>query len=187
MIAALSTPPPAAPSPPAPPTGPFPPEPPDLRDIAPPVDVFPWPTWMVVVVAILLLLVMAVLAYLIVRRIRNRPPPIPPSPQFIALRELRKLQSQTARAEPQAFTFAVSDVLRTYVSAAYRVRATEQTSPEFLAAIGQSVKFADAERTLLEDFLGHCDLIKFARIDADSRDNERLLESALRFVEGGRA
>ena len=184
MIAALSTPPPA---PPAPPTGPFPPEPPDLRDIAPPLDVFPWPTWMVVVVAIIVSLVLATVIYFIVRRIRNRPPPIPPSPQSIALRELRKLQSQTARAEPHEFTFAVSDVLRKYVSAEYRVRATEQTSPEFLVAIGQSVKFAEAERTLLADFLERCDLIKFARIDADSRDNERLLESALRFVEGGRA
>ena len=52
------------------------------------------------------------------------------------------------RAQPQAFasqvqgqtcgfgefSVAVSDVLRRYVSAEYRVHAVEQTSPEFLAA-----------------------------------------------------
>ena len=174
MIAALSTPPPTAPAAP------------EIRDIAPPVDVFPWPTWMVVVAAILALLALAAVVYAIVRAIRNRPQPLPPSPQSIALRELRKLQARVAGTEPYAFSIAVSDVLRTYVSAEYRVRATEQTSPEFLAAIGQSVKFADAERTLLADFLERCDLIKFARIDADSSDSERLIESAMRFVEGGR-
>ena len=174
MIAALSTPPPTAP------------EPPEIRDIAPPLDVFPWPPWMIAVAALLVLLLLAAVIYWIVRAIRNRPPPIPPSPRSIALRELQKLRQQVGRTEPYAFSFAVSDVLRTYVSEEYRVRATQQTSPEFLAAIGQSVKFADAERTLLADFLEHCDLIKFARIDADSGDSERLLESAVRFVEGGR-
>jgi hypothetical protein len=178
MIAALSTPPPA-PSAPGP-------EAPDLRDIAPPIDVFPYPTWMFVVAAILAALVLAALIYAIVRRIRNRPPPLPPTPQSIALRELRALQQRVKQSAPYEFSIAVSDVLRRYVSAEYHVHAVEQTSPEFLAAISQSVKFAEAERQQLADFLERCDLIKFARIDADSGDSERLIDSAFRFVEGGR-
>jgi hypothetical protein len=174
MIAALSTQPPAAPAPP------------EIRDIAPPVDVFPYPTWMVVVAALLAALVLGALIYAIVRRMRNRPPPLPPSPQSIALRELRALQQRVKQTAPYEFSIAVSDVLRRYVSAGYRVHAVEQTSPEFLAAIAHSVKFSEPERQQLADFLERCDLIKFARIDADSGDSERLIDSAFRFVEGGR-
>lgn len=180
MIAALSTP---APLSPAAPTQPVAPE---IRDIAPPIDVFPYPTWMVVVAAVLIALLCGALIYAIVRKIRNRPPPLPPSPQSIALRELRVLQQRVKQTAPYEFSIAVSDVLRRYVSGAYQVQAVEQTSPEFLAAISQSVKFAEAERRQLAEFLERCDLIKFARIDADSGDSERLIDSAFRFVEGGR-
>jgi hypothetical protein len=177
MIAALSTPPPVAPGAPAPP---------EIRDIAPPIDVFPYPPWMVAVAALLALLVLGAIAYVIVRKIRNRPPPLPPSPQAVALRELRALQQRVKQTAPYDFSIAVSDVLRRYVSSEYRVHAVEQTSPEFLAAIAQSAKFSEAERQQLGDFLERCDLIKFARIDADSGDSERLIDSAFRFVEGGR-
>jgi Domain of unknown function (DUF4381) len=177
MIAALSTPPPMAPAAPAPP---------EIRDIAPPMDVFPYPMWMVVVAALLALLILGAVAYFIVRKLRNRPPPLPPSPQSIALRELRALQQRVKQSAPYEFSIAVSDVLRRYVSAEYRVHAVEQTSPEFLAAIAQSVKFSESERRQLADFLERCDLIKFARIDADSGDSEQLIDSAFRFVEGGR-
>jgi hypothetical protein len=181
MIAALSTPPPSRPAPSAPEAPPLP----DLRDIAPPLDVFPYPTWMVVVAAILAALVVIGLIWLIVRAVRNRPPPLPPSARSVALRELQHLRQGVSQADPYTFSVAVSDVLRRYVSAEYRTRATEQTSPEFLAAISHSVKFADAERQQLAEFLEGCDLIKFARIDATSADSERLLESATRFVDGG--
>jgi len=186
MIAALKTSPPLTPPVPAAPAAPAAPAVPDLRDIAPPVDVFPYPTWMIVVAALLAALVLGALIYAIVRAIRRRPLAPPPSPQSIALRELRDLQQRVKQAAPYEFSIAVSDVLRRYVSAAYRVHAVEQTSPEFLAAIAQSVKFSAAERQQLAEFLERCDLIKFARIDADSGESERLIESAFRFVEGGR-
>lgn len=177
MIAALSTP---APLPPGAPAAP------EIRDIAPPIDVFPYPAWMIAIGAILAALLLAAVVYAIVRKIRNRPPPIPPSPQSIALRELRALQQRVKQSAPYEFSIAVSDVLRRYASAEYQVHAVEQTSPEFLAAIARSVKFFEREKQLLAEFLERSDLIKFARIDADSGDSERLVESAFRFVEGGR-
>jgi hypothetical protein len=178
MIAALSTPPPA-------PQGA--PPPPEIRDIAPPVDVFPWPAWMVALVLLVALALLAAAIYFIVRRIRNRPPPLPPSPRSVALRELSRLRQGVSQAAPYAFSIAVSDVLRRYVTAEYRIHATEQTSPEFLAAISRSAKFSDPVRAQLSDFLECCDLIKFARIDASTAESERLLESATRFVEGSQS
>ena len=87
---------------------------------------------------------------------------------------------------PYEFSIAVSDVLRTYIGAQYRLHAREQTSPEFLGAISRSAKFSENEKALLTGFLERSDLIKFARIDATSEDSAELLRNAVAFVEGER-
>ncbi len=48
-----------------------------------------------------------------------------------------------------------------------------------------SSPFSADERSLLEDFLNRCDLIKFARYNATVADSRLLLEEAMRFVKGG--
>ena len=175
LIAVLSTPAPGTP------------EPVEIKDIAPPVDVFPYPLWMVLAAAGIALAVLSLIAWLLVSWLRSRPAPPPPTPRAVALRELEKLRGQVQTSEPYAFSFPVSDVLRTYIGAQYRLHAREQTSPEFLATISNSPKFTDADRSLLAGFLEHCDMIKFARIDATADDSAKLLESAVAFVQGGRA
>ncbi|MGB8166764.1 MAG: DUF4381 family protein [Chthoniobacteraceae bacterium] len=158
-----------------------------IKDIAPPVWVFPYPTWMVVTAVVIALLLLIGAALLIRRWIKSRPAPPPPTPRSIALRGLERLRGEVKSLDPYAFSFAVSEVLRTYVGAAYRLHATQQTSPEFLAEISGSPKFSDSDRKLLAGFLEHCDLIKFARIHADAGDSLRLLDSAFAFVRGGNA
>ena len=177
ILAAIQT----APAPP-----PAQPELPEIKDITPPLDIFPYPTWMVVCAAIVLLAVLAGIVALIIRAKRNQPKPPPPTPREIALRDLEALRPQVERQTPYDFSIAVSDVLRSYIGAQFRLHAREQTSPEFLAEISRSVKFSGNEKDLLAGFLERCDLIKFARIDASTAESERLLESAARFVEGGR-
>ncbi len=159
---------------------------PELRDIAPPMDIFPYPTWMVVLAAILALAVIASIVAFIVKKRRDRPKPPPPTPREIAVRELEALRPQVERQTPYDFSIAVSDVLRGYIGAQYRLHAREQTSTEFLSAISRSVKFSENEKSLLSGFLERCDLIKFARIDATSADSGQLLESAIQFVQGER-
>ena len=162
------------------------PELPEIKDIAPPVDIFPWPTWMVVCAVVVLVAVLAGIVALIVRAKRNQPKPPPPTPREIALRELEALRAQVERQPPYDFSIAVSDVLRGYIGAQFRLHAREQTSPEFLAEISRSVKFSGNEKDLLAGFLERCDLIKFARIDATSQDSGELLGSAVAFVQGER-
>jgi hypothetical protein len=104
------------------------------------------------------------------------------------LRELEKLRARARETEPYLFSVAVSDVLRTFISnAKFRLPATRQTSPEFLAAISGSELFSADDRSLLGHFLEKCDLIKFARMQATATDNMDLVESALAFVQGGRS
>ena len=64
---------------------------------------------------------------------------------------------------------------------------TRQTSVEFLNALAKTSPFSSDEKSLLEDFLNRCDLIKFARYEATREDSRLLLEEATRFVKGGHA
>ena len=154
-----------------------------LRDNAPLVEV-PWPNWAWwalgagVVVAIGLLIW---LGWWLGNRRSTTPPP---TPRTLALRALEALRAQATQMEPYAFSVAVSDVLRTYVSRQYHLRATQQTSPEFLVSINASARFSDGDRELLAKFLERCDLLKFARIEASAEENSALLRDASAFVQG---
>lgn len=172
MILAALTQAPGAPSP-----APLP-----IKDIAPPVEI-PWPPWLIACIALVAILALAGLIALLVWWLKKRPAAPPPTPGQIAARELEKLRREVTTLQPFDFSVRVSDVLRSYIGAEYQLHAREQTSPEFLAAIAHSPKFYDADRQLLAEFLEHCDLIKFARIDATAEDSTRLLQSAISFVQ----
>jgi len=159
---------------------------PEIRDIAPPVDVFPWPPWMVALAVVAAVVVLGLATWLIVHAIRRRPGAPPLTPRATAIRDLENLRGQVTRLAPYEFSVRVSNVLRTYVGAQYGMRATRQTSPEFLASISHAVPFSDADRELLARFLEKSDLIKFAHIDATEEDSSELLSNAIAFVQGSR-
>lgn len=158
---------------------------PSLAPIAPPVPVFPYPAWMVASAAVLLILIVTAVVWAVARHIRNRPKPPPPTPRELALAALQRLRGRIESVEPYPFSIEVSDVLRNFVTLEFRVSATRQTSPEFLAVATASTRFSEADKTLLAAFLEKADLIKFANVHATTADSEQLLDQALRFVEGG--
>ena len=172
---------------PAPSAAPAAPPPPEIRDIAPPLDVWPYPLWLTLLLAVLALLLLGGLVWQFVRWRKNRPAAPPPTPRELALGSLEHLRAQVVVLEPYAFSFAVSDVLRAYIGGQFGLHAREQTSVEFLSEISRTGRFSDDDRSLLAKFLVHCDMIKFARIDATSADSAQLLDSAVVFVRGGRA
>jgi hypothetical protein len=143
--------------------------------------------WMVLTAGAVALVALALVVAGIVRAARNRPKTPPPTARDIALQKLKAAEAGLAGKEPYAFSIEVSDILRQYVSAQYRLHATEQTSPEFLADAAKSPHFTGADKMLLAEFLERCDLIKFAHIDATIEDSAALLEQAVRFVKGGAA
>ena len=106
---------------------------------------------------------------------------------MLALRALEDLRARVREFDAYAFSIQVSDVLRTYATRQFRLQATNQTSPEFLASIADSPIFTDDDRKLLAAFLERCDMLKFARIEAHDEENTELLGKATAFVQGGRA
>jgi hypothetical protein len=155
----------------------------EFHDIAPPVDYSLIPPWLVFVIAFVVLSLLGLVVWWFVKRPK---PELPPKvPREIALGELEQIRRDIERMSPYQFSICVSDILRRYVAQQYGLPATRQTSIEFLTAAAKAPSFSVDEKSLLEDFLNRCDLIKFARYEATTSDSELLLEEAIRFVRGG--
>jgi hypothetical protein len=153
------------------------------RDIAPPVDYSLVPAWVIFAVAFAGLTLFGLVGWLILRK---RPAPQPPKlPRERALEALEQIENEVKTLTPYRFSIRVSDILRRYVTEQFALPVTRQTSVEFLSALAKSSPFSGDERSLLEDFLNRCDLIKFARYNATAADSRLLLEEAMRFVRGG--
>jgi hypothetical protein len=155
----------------------------EFHDIAPPVDYSLIPAWMVFIAVFLALATIGLILWLIART--RKPSPPVKSPRERALEALERIGNQIDRLNPYQFSIRVSDILRTYVTEQYDLPVTRQTSVEFLGALTKASPFSEDDKSLLEDFLNRCDLIKFARYEATPADSRLLLEEATRFVRGG--
>ena len=155
----------------------------EFHDIAPPVDYSLIPPWVIFAGMFLALTIIGLVVWLIAKK-RKRPQP-PQLPRDRALAALEWMQDQIERLNPYQFSIRVWDILRGYVTEQHGLPVTRQTSVEFLNALTEAPQFSSDEKSLLEDFLNRCDLIKFARYEATSADSQLLLEEATRFVKGG--
>jgi hypothetical protein len=154
----------------------------ELHDIAPPVDYSLISPWLIFAIAFVALSFLGLVVWFFARR---RKPPLPPKlPREVALEELERIGREIEHITPYKFSIRVSDILRRYVTQQYGLPATRQTSIEFLTTLAKASPFSAEEKSLLEDFLSRCDLIKFARYEATTSDSELLLEEAIRFVKG---
>jgi hypothetical protein len=156
----------------------------EFHDIVPPVDYSLVSPWLIFVIA---LVTLSLLGFVIWWFVQRRKQPLPPKlPRQIALEELERIRHEIERVGAYEFSIRVSDILRRYVTRQYGLPATRQTSIEFLTALANTSPFSADEKSLLEDFLSRCDLIKFARYEATSADSNLLLDEAIHFVKGAR-
>lgn len=154
----------------------------DIRPLKGPVEIagsYDWLWWVAIV------LTAAIVGWFLWRRFRLKKSPakaavvVPPHRRAKdRLRGAGELMS-----DPYRFCSLVSDVLRAYVEERFELKAPERTTEEFMEELRSSTKLRGDHKFLLEDFLGRCDLVKFARFEPTVPELEALLESAYRFVD----
>jgi hypothetical protein len=154
----------------------------NFHEIAPPIDYSFMPTWALFLASFVGLSLIGLIVWL--RKRKPRPALPPKLPRQIALEELDRISGEIETMNPYQFSIRVSDILRRYVTNEFALPVTRQTSVEFLTALAKSSPFSANEKSLIEDFLNRCDLIKFARYDATAGDSRLLLDEATRFVKG---
>jgi hypothetical protein len=155
----------------------------EFHDITPPVDYSLISPWLIFLGVFVLLTAIGLIVWFVAKSFLRPTPPQLPREHALAL--LEQIRAQITAMNPYRFSIRVSDILRRYVTEQFGLPVTRQTSVEFLNGLRGSSPFSEDEKSLLEDFLNRCDLIKFARYEATTSDSELLLEEAIRFVKGG--
>ena len=153
----------------------------DIRDIRGPKALFPWGLVVELLAGGLLL---AAAGYAVWRWRRHRPSR---ALQYfeIALQRLEELRALMHPASVREFSSAISDTVRRYIEAGFKVTATQQTTEEFLHDILKTENSPLARhRSLLAEFLRECDLAKFAGISLSAANMESLYQSARSFIVG---
>jgi hypothetical protein len=143
-----------------------------------------WP-WVLAGLAILLALIGL---WYYFRKIRKPKPvaekhvPLVPE-HIVALQRLAALQDKKLwqQGEVKAFYIELTDIIRVYLEKRYLISAQEQTTEEILAGL-QGAKIPSESRNSLKELLLLADLVKFAKAQPDSMENERSIDEANSFV-----
>lgn len=152
----------------------------DIRDIRGPVHIpYPW-LWAVYLAGGL---AGAALAYAIFRLWQKQKPARILLPYEIALGRLERARTLIDAGKSDEFSVEVSTAVRSYIETIFHLHAPRKTTEEFLRDIlAGSSSVLTRHSHLLEDFLHHCDLAKFARWSLSKEEMEAMRESAVRFV-----
>jgi len=160
-------------------------KPSDIRDIAPPLYL---PSWTFLYLAALALLgVVFVIIWLNLRRkkkTKEQEKPKRPAHE-IAYEALALLEKKDyiSRGEIEAYYVELSDIVRHYIENRFDIRAPEMTTEEFLEFVKNDKKLTTEQKSLLRDFLSHCDLVKFAKYHPDAKEVRLSFDSAKKLID----
>jgi hypothetical protein len=155
----------------------------DLRLLEPPD---PWLLyyWAGGILATLLL---ALIVWAIVRNIRRKRsgsggPGDVWGAQEDALQALEALFDLVHAGRGRHYAIESSAIIRRYIERRYRIRASQQSTEEFLHEAQHAPELSGDHQRLLREFLHCCDFLKFARGLASRAELQELHSSAVAFV-----
>lgn len=162
----------------------------DIREIRGPLGI---PVGLLSILSlVLLLLLLVAAAWIAWKRLRKAddegsalpPPPPPRPPHEVALEALAALEDGPLLREGRVkdFHIRVSEILRRYVEARYRVPALEMTTWEIMGGL-ESAGVAEGVRADLRRFLDQCDMVKFAKVRPAEDASRAVLELGREIVE----
>ena len=140
--------------------------------------------WPYAAAALLLLAVLLAVVLLRRRRVKavELPPPIPP--YEIAMEELRRLVEAhlIEQGDFMGFYNAIQGILRRYIEARFDIHAPERTTEEFLSELRGSRSPIGKHQKLLESFLTHCDLVRFAKHTPEKQEIQATFDACKQFI-----
>jgi len=161
----------------------------DIRDDAAPVEIprppLPW-GWLGGGAGAALLAAAGVVWWLRRRRPSAAAAAAREPAHLAAFRALEALVAEdlVGQGRVKAFYQGVSGILRTYIENRFGLHAPEQTTEEFLLAIRSGSALPAEYRPLLEEFLAHCDMVKFAELQPTSEQIQKTFDSCKSFIAG---
>ena len=101
-----------------------------------------------------------------------------------AYAELEQLIAEdlTGQGHIKRFHQRLSDILRRYIGNRFGIRAPEQTTEEFLAGLRPGIELSHEYAPLLGEFLGQCDLVKFAEHLPGADEVQRAFDTCKTFI-----
>ena len=155
-----------------------------LRDIKGPVE-FPSNFNLLLIIGILAI-VAAFVFWLISRGKKAVPAPAVQvkSAYDTAWEQLEALKAKDliSQGKIKEYHIEISDIIRRYLEGRFSLNAPEMTTEEFLNSLRQGARLETAHKDLLREFLGYCDLVKFAKYTPESREIDLVWESARNFI-----
>jgi hypothetical protein len=103
----------------------------------------------------------------------------------LAYARLRALVAENLveQGKIKEFYERISAILRHYIEDRFDLHAPERTTEEFLAELRFTETLAPADKKVLEEFLTHCDLVKFAKHDPTTEQVQRTFDLVKDFIE----
>jgi hypothetical protein len=153
----------------------------DIRDIRGPIVIASvWSALWTVVGIAALALALAIAIYWLVRRVRKGRTK---TAAQLAIERLERARLMAREGRAVEFGFEISETVREYIQARFELRAPHLTTEEFLYELLSAGDSPVARhREALGEFLGACDLVKFARLTIDVEQQWAMVEAAESFV-----
>jgi len=158
----------------------------DIRDIQEPVPVAGSYAALYAAGGGLLALALLVAAAVHIRRRRKAAKVVPPPPAHeVAYEQLRRLLAKNyiEQGKTKEFYYELSDIVRHYIEDRFDLRAPELTTEEFLSELAGSDALHARHKSLLQQFLQQCDLVKFAKYNPNEEENEKAYAAARRLID----
>jgi len=104
-------------------------------------------------------------------------------PHETALEELESIRAKYLQGGGvKEFYVGVSDCVRHYIERAFKLKAPEMTTEEFLESLRESPVLSPDQKSLLKGFMNACDMVKFAKYTPSSIEAEAVYTTAKNFV-----
>ena len=147
----------------------------------------PWPWWVWVVAgAVVVVIAGGITTWVVLAKRRSGiVVRIFKSAHEVAYLRLRALVAEdlVEAGQLKAFYERLSSILRHYIEDRFDIKAPERTTEEFLAELKWTNTLAAPDKEVLERFLTHCDLVKFAKHAPTTEQIQETFDLVKDFIE----